>query len=308
MLFEFFILGAAVAAVLLGFGWYALIQNADSKGNLFLIAGALVLLLTGIFAVVDVQGLEAQTDCVNATYEDSNVWDGYCNVTDLLPKELYAYADGVNIEDGTYIAGTLDPGTRIIDQSYYQVQENGANFNITWNFSWVATDCPEHFHWVGRYQGPANRKFDWYAYNWTASDWDYVGTGSPDVTASASDVSELLNEGCTPDYIHDTDQQIRMKMVTANSAAGAYYIYTDYIVVDTESTTEWEYRNEIVNCTRDDITINYTYGPCGTETMDFNFSQMIAIMMMLAGVGTMLGTIGWNKYQNNDDEDAFYSK
>ena len=41
--------------------------------------------------------------------------------------------------------------------------------------------------------------------------------------------------------------------------------------------------------------------------MDFNFTQMIAIMMMLAGVGTMLGTIGWNKYGKLDDEDKFYS-
>ena len=302
MLAEFFIIGLLVSCILIAFGWYALVVTKENKGNLFLVAGALMLIMTGLFLAMDGSGLEIQAPCMNYSSENSYVWDGYCNVTDLFPQELIAYADGVNIEDGTYTSGTLNPGTRTVDQSYYVVKENGLNFNITWNFTWYTYICPEHFHWVGRYEAPANRRFDWYAYNWTASDWDYVGTGSPDVVASGSDAEEVLIEGCTTDFINATNNQIRMKMVTENSGTGDYYIWTDLILVDTESTTVFAESTQVLNCTRDQYNTTYTYGPCATETIGFAFSEMMAVLLLLVGIGTLLGVIGWSQYANNFKE------
>lgn len=46
----------------------------------------------------------------------------------------------------------------------------------------------------------------------------------------------------------------------------------------------------VVNCTRDQYNITYTYGPCYHHSLGFNFSQAIAIMIMLVGIGIMLGT------------------
>jgi len=298
MIIELFLVGLFSAALLLALGWFVN-RGESNKGNHFLIGGALILIIIGLFSVVDAQGLEVQTygGCENASYENSYVWEGYCNVTDLFPETLIAYADGVNIEDGTYTSGTL-LDTHEIDGDYYVVKENGASFNITWNFTWSEYECPEHFHWTGRYDAPANREFDWYSWNWTSSAWMYVGTGSPDVVASGADSSELLDSGCTTDFLNPITNQIRMKMDTENSGTGQYYLYTDLILLDTESETSYAISNKILNCTRDQYNTTREYGACYKETTGFNLSQMIAVVLILIGLGTMLGVVSWSKTED----------
>ncbi len=216
---------------------------------------------------------------VNYTAEQSYVWLGLCNVTDLFPGELLVYADGVGIEDGDWVSGVLDPDTHEVDQDYYIVEEAGVSFNITWNFTWVEYTCPEHFHWTGRYEAPANRYFDWYAWNWTDSTWVYVGTGSPDVVASAVDGEEILDSGCTTDFINIDTLQIIMKMDTENSGQNGE-IYTDQIFLHT-FTDAYVIDNKIVNCSRDQFNTTYDYSG---ETLPDNDNLLFGILLVFLGL------------------------
>ena len=198
MLWEFVLAGLIVAGLLLVLGWYALINNADNKGNLFLVAGALMLLVTGLFSAVDSQGIEIQSDCVNATNEISHVW---------------------NCSNETYDCfGTPEPKS-------------------CWWYNLTQCEDIDGCEWVGNncYGTP----------EWTCEElYDYGGEEKCGETKGCYMWNETLPHSCD-----------------------SYY-------------TE------------------YTYGPCYKETIGFNFTQMLGAMLMLAGIGTLLGVIGWSKYGN----------
>ena len=308
MLFEFFILGFIVAVVLIGFGWYALINEANNKGNLFLIAGALVLLLTGIFAVVDPVGLESTADCMNASYENSYVWNDTCHVYILdmganpLTIEL---VDAVNVTNYGLIVGTF-ANTYTHNTVVYEVDEQvGGGFNITWNWTGLPASGYDATFW-GYYEGNPAHTVSCEIYNFSSAGFqDCDADPSNDFPTSA--VEYLREFDFEDDDYYSAGVlggTLIMRMTHSAASTGGHYMYTDQLILN-----HIEYFNNLTYepCTRDQYNITYTYGPCGTTTMDFQFSQMIAIMMMLAGVGTMLGTIGWNKYGKLDDEDAFYS-
>jgi len=278
MLFEELLVVVGIPLLLILVGFIA------SRAELVVIGG-IGLLVAGVLIFASPLVVEYNT---NFTSESSQVWEAHCNVTDLFPVVYTTYSDGVNVEQGTIVAGDITR-TYYINMNYLQVKENGAAFNITWNFTNPIGTCPEHLHWVGRYQGVSNRGFDWYAYNWTSYTWIYVGTGSPDVVASAGDVSETLSEGCTPDFINATTNQIRIKMRAINAATSAYYIYTDMIRLDTEYSDTYSLQNQIVNCTHDSYNTTMTYD--GVELEDNNnliLGTIIAFLGLLClGIGAV---------------------
>lgn len=79
MLWEFFLAGFIVAALLLALGWITL-NSGKQFGNYLLVGGGIVLILLGLFVAMD-EGLEIQSSCLNHTSELSHVWN-CSNTTD----------------------------------------------------------------------------------------------------------------------------------------------------------------------------------------------------------------------------------
>lgn len=52
---------------------------------------------------------------------------------------------------------------------------------------------------------------------------------------------------------------------------------------------------EVVN-----ITTNYTYGPCYAESIGFNYTQLITIVLILMGLGLLLGIWQWTRFKETD--------
>lgn len=72
MLLEFALFGLAVAGFLFFFGWF--FTHDDNRRFHLIIAGSFVLIITGLFLAMD-SGLGVPSDCINATYESSHVWN-----------------------------------------------------------------------------------------------------------------------------------------------------------------------------------------------------------------------------------------
>lgn len=278
MLLEFFAAGLVVAFGLLIIGYF-------TEKRHFVVGGAVALLVLGLFLAVD--GFEA-CGVVDHTSEESYYWNGTCNVTDLFEVETVRNANAYSIENGALTAGLLSD-TYTTNGQYLQIKENGAGFNVTYNFTCLVSDNPALLEFAGRYQGPSNRRFDWYGYNWTSG--AFVNLGFATVTASAID--QTLSYTC-PSSVHLIDPvtgKVMVKMVTTNAAAGAYYIYTDYIALVGDSGVFAE-QTMMVDCTRDLINVTYYYGACD-QTMDFGFSEAMALMLMLGGLGALL--VNWKR-------------
>ncbi len=269
-------IGAAIGLILIFLGLLG-----EKKTPTLLLAGALFLVISGILLGAD--GLQYPTEAeMMASYENSYVWDGYCNVTDLFPAILSVYPNAVSIEDGTYVSGALNPDIREIDQDYYIIEENGANFNITWNFTWIAYECPEHLHWTGRYSAPSNREFTWYVYNWTADEFQMTPHNS--VGASTIDQSFQYGQACQIDFVEIGTHNMMLKMVSSNSASNGV-MYTDMIVIDTE-TDSYAEETRIINCTRDQYNTTYSYGTNSDTQGNIggNYAGGWALMLILVGV------------------------
>ena len=289
---EFFLGGLGLSALLLYLGWSSL-KNDDRRGNFLLVGAAVIMIVTGLFVAMD-NGLEVQSDCMNASYENSYVWEGYCNVTDLFPTEFITNPTTYSLENGVLTAGTI-ANVYTHDGTYLQIKENGAGFNITFNFTVPVVQCPTNMKFVGRYQGPANRYFTWYVYNWTSG--AFQNTGLADVTASSSDA--VYEYGCpaSSDYFDIDTRQLLMKMVTTNAAAGAYYIYTDELQLSSISPDSYSVQTRTIDCTRDQYNTTYDYGACYANSMDFGYSEMLGIILMLLGLGVFLGILTWSKFK-----------
>lgn len=67
------------------------------------------------------------------------------------------------------------------------------------------------------------------------------------------------------------------------------YVWNDTCYLQTDNETDMTY----VPCIRDQYNITYTYGPCYHHSLGFNFTQGIALMLILVGIGTLLGTVQW---------------
>ena len=293
---EFLLGGVAVAAILIFYGWF---NAKDGQARaMFLVGGGVVLLVLGIFVGMDATGIEVQTygGCQNFTFEDSYVWDGYCNVTDLFPTIYTSYVQGYLVDDGTHVAGNI-ASTYYRDSNYLQVEENGANFNITFNFTSPTGSCPTYMRWVGRYQGPANRYFEWYVLNWTSGSYESLGFAQVDSTAG----DQTLTYSCptaASDYINSSTGEIELRMVTANSANNGD-IYTDeFILFDNTTTTDYSVQTQVVECERDNYNTTWQWGPCYHHTLGFNWTQAVAIVLMLMGVGLMVGVWQWVRTSN----------
>jgi len=269
MIIELFALLIGVSFLFMFFADY------KTRKPFFTIAAGFILTFMGIML-----GLSPLVYPIG-TISTVSEYDAYCNVTDLFPEMLTDYADAVSTEEGTYVSGTL-ANTHSIDQQYLVYQENGANFNVTYNFSWYEYECPEHLHWTGRYDAPANREFDWYTYNWTHDVWTYVGDGTP-VSSSASDQSIELSEDCTTDFINVIGNTILIKQVSSNSAVSNYKLYTDAIYLDTESVVSYAQDTRVVNCTVSDKTLLDS-----NSNLDEDFNLMISLFLIMLGLGTFL--------------------
>ena len=197
MLWEFVLAGLSASGLLLAFGWYALVNKADNKGNLFLVAGAILLIITGLFAATDAQGIEMQSDCVNATIESSHIWN--CSTVDE-----YCF--------GKPYQNACRP---------YNTTQCAAVPGCDWNGNYCegtpTWSCETLFAYGGQEKCEETRGC------WMAS--------------------EVNPQTC------------------------------------------------------DNYTTTYTYGPCYKETVGFNFTQAFAIMLILAGIGTLLGVVGWSKQE-----------
>lgn len=268
MLFEETLLLVGIPLILILVGYLA--HRAELT-----VIGGVGLLVVGVMILASPLVVHYNT---NYTSEQSYVWDGYCNVTDLFPTEYDAFLQEYTIEDGTYIAGTA-ASTYYRDSSYLQIQENGAAFNVTLNFTTTAALCPTDMDFVGRYQGPANRQFEWYAYNWT--DGTYVNLGFAAVSSSAGDQELSYSCPSSNSYLDPASRNMSLKMVTTNSAAGAYYIYIDKVLLYAIDTGVYSEQTQLVNCTRDNYNVTYWYDG---EELDPNNNMIIGILIALLGL------------------------
>ena len=215
---------------------------------------------------------------VNYTAEQSYVWNGYCNVTDLFLTEYNAYVVNYSMENGVLTAGNI-ASTYFKDGNYLQIKENGAGFNITYNFTAPVAACPTHMRFSGRYQGPANRQFEWWAYNWTSA--SFVNLGFAAVASSSSDATFTYACPISSTFQNTETGEILIKMVTTNAAAGAYYIYTDELLVYVDSLTDYSVQTQLVACTRDNYNITYWYDG---EELDPNNNMIIGVLIALLGL------------------------
>jgi len=98
-----------------------------------------------------------------------------------------------------------------------------------------------------------------------------------------------------------------MKMDTKNSGTGNYYIYTDQILLDTESVLEYAEQTRVVSCERDSVNVtnNYDYCTAAGETdpdADGTTWAMIfallALLLITAGLLTFMEEPNGNARQD----------
>jgi len=288
MLFEFLAGAALVGAILLVIGFMG------NERRLFLIAaGGIVFVLAGLFAAMDTTGLEVQTygGCMNESAESSYVWDGYCNVSGLFPEEQLLCSKSADIVDGVFVSGGISD-TCTENDVYHVVEENGTHFNITYWFLNTGSTYPDKLYFNGRYDAPApQREFIIIAYNWTSGAWDSLG--GPYKGSGGTDISVEIACPDFSDYINATNDYIQIKLVMKGSVTpGVYSMYVDWLELS-GATGRYVESIQLINCTRDQYNTTYTYGPCYTEKVGFNYTQGIALMLILTGIGFLLGTVQW---------------
>lgn len=267
MLFEHALLLIGIPLILIVLG---VIKNYSAM----VISGGIALLVVGVLVLAS--PLIANYD-VNYTAENSYVWDGYCNVTDLFPSYQEVYPDAVSTESGVYVSGALED-VEVRDQTYLVYADAvGAGFNITWNFSWIKSSCPEHMHWVGRYEGKQNSYFEWWVFNWTSDAWQF--SNNTVVDEASSDAEYQYGQKCNPDFINDNTTQLRLKMVTYNQGSSDE-IYTDKLLIHSES-IGYAVSNKIIECTRDQYNTTYIYSG---ESLPANDNLIFGVMLTLVGL------------------------
>lgn len=113
MLVEFVAAGIIIGAILLGFGWYSRVLKDDNKGNLFIVAGALALIICGLLIAADSTGIEVQTygGCVNQSitnYTYGNVT--YYHENEAAMNETLLVQETTNYTYGQCYHNKLDFG------------------------------------------------------------------------------------------------------------------------------------------------------------------------------------------------------
>jgi len=253
---------------------------------MYIITALLILVAA---ATVWIQGISPAPDeiCLTATNETSTQYEAYCNVTDLFPKYHEVYPDAVSVESGNYVSGSLDD-VHERDQVYLVYEDDGnPDFNVTWNFSWIKSACPEHMHWIGRYEGGSSSYFKWWVFNWTSNAWQE--SGNPQVDSSSSDEEFQYGEACNTDFINPNTTQLRLKMVTYNQGwSDEIYTVRFYLHSEQEG---YETQTQIVNCTKDTHDETKTYDKCveAGDNQATEAGEVIVIIMVLFSVA-MIGS------------------
>ena len=207
-------------------------------------------------------------------------YDAYCNVTDLFPEEEFWLADNVSCEDCTNVVGTV-ANTWAEDGIYYSNEEDGTNYNTTFEIQIGSLQCQEHLHWVGRYDGGLGTGIKYYIYNWTSSNYQALTTNTIDVLKSGTD-SEYVVTGCNKDFLNDTTGYVMFKFVGVNVKNGDEMFF-DLVYADTESTINYAEDTRIINCTQhEETSLN------SNSDLDENFNLLIAIFLIMLGLGTFL--------------------
>ena len=289
MLVEFALIGVAIAAIMLFLGF----QNEEKKVA-FLVAGAIVLIITGLFIAADTSGIEVQTygGCMNGSYENSYVWSDYCNVSTLVNTSVghNHLAANVITTDYASISGTVSD-TYTVNGVYYDVEEwSSGRFNITYNFS--SLNAAVHtLNFTGRYEGNPAHYASCLVLNWVTNAYEYCDADpTNDFTDSATDYVKQWNVS-SPQYYSASSAlggSVSIRIWHGPNPAVNHHMLTDYISLE-EPMYEFILTPNIIDCTRDQYNTTYTYGSCYNETLGFNFSQAIAIMLMLVGIAAMLG-------------------
>lgn len=245
--------------------------------------------------------------------EDSQVWDGYCEVTDLFPSRNDFYAADVSCMDCQNTVGIVN-NTWVKDGVYWATEENGAGFNATFNFTIETLSCLDHLHWTGRYDGRRNTGLKYYVYNWSSGAYVPLTSNYMDVLRSGTD-SNYIVSGCHEDYLNDTTGEVHFRFAGVN-VHGGDAMYFDYLKMDNEA-PGYSVSTQIVNCSRDNVTKTYVYGNYSSGYEEFGRSMdgvatvlmwltiLILVVFLLRVLISVVRSIGERKKMDLGDGDGY---
>jgi len=140
---------------------------------------------------------------------------------------------------------------------------------------------------IQTYGGCMNASYEDSLY-WNCTSLNYTCTGTPEQDSCAAYTETQCNE--IYDCLWSADECTGDVLETC-AWLGAYDP-TGFKCGETPGCV-WEGEPIMALC--DEVTITYTYGPCYAESIGFNYTQLIALVLILMGLGLLLGIWQWTK-------------